>query len=119
MIAQFINSSLHPLPSGVDPATPQGMAQIVAAMPTSAFVGLVIGYLLGTTAGAFVGVKLAGSLHLLVAIVIGAVFVAGGISNFVMIPHPTWVFATSMVVFVLSPLIALRLAGRPLRTLDP
>lgn len=119
VIAQFVNSSLHPLPSGADPTTPGGMAQIVAAMPTTAFIGLIVSYLLGTTAGAFVGVKLAGSLHALVAGVIGAVFVAGGISNFVMIPHPPWVFAASMVVFVLSPFIALRFAGRRASTLNP
>lgn len=112
MVAQFINTSLHPLPSGADPSTPEGMAQIVGAMPSSAFVGLIVGYLLGTTVGAFVGVKLAGSMHVLVACVVAAIFVAGGVSNFVMIPHPPWVFATSMVAFVVAPFIALRLARR-------
>jgi hypothetical protein len=30
-----------------------------------------------------------------------------------MIPHPTWVPIASMLAFLLAPVIALRLAGKP------
>lgn len=112
MIAQFVNASFFPAPAGVDVTTPAGMAQAVSLMPTGAFIGLVVGYLVATTAGAYVGVRLAASRHRLVASLIAAVFVAGGVANFMMIPHPTWVPIAAMFAFLLAPVIALRLAGR-------
>jgi hypothetical protein len=113
MIAQFINATLFPPPADVDLSTPDGMARAVGVMPTGAFVGLVVGYLLGTTTGAWVGARLAASRHLLVACLVAAVFVAGGVANFMMIPHPTWVPVAAMLAFLVAPIIALRLAGKP------
>lgn len=113
MIAQFVNASLFPAPAGIDVTTPAGMAQAVSLMPLGAFIGLVVGYLVATTAGAYIAVRLAASHHRLVASLVAAVFVAGGLANFMMIPHPTWVPIASMLAFLLAPVIALRLAGKP------
>jgi hypothetical protein len=113
MVAQLVNASLFPPPTGVDVSTPAGMAQAVSRMPTGAFIGLVAGYMVATTAGAYVGARLAASRHLLVACLVAALFVAGGVANFMMIPHPTWVPIVAMLAFLLAPIIALRLAGKP------
>ena len=110
----FVNASFFPAPAGVDVTTPEGMAQAVGMMPTGAFIGLVVGYLVATTLGAYVAARLAASRHLLVASLVAAVFVAGGVANFMMIPHPIWVPIASMLAFLLAPVLALRLAGKPL-----
>jgi hypothetical protein len=115
MVAQYLNSTMFPPPAGIDYSSAEGMARAVAQMPTGAFVGLIVGYLLGTTAGVYAGVRVAASNHALVAWLVAAIFVAGGLSNFMMIPHPTWVFALSLLAFAAAPMLGLRLAGRATR----
>ncbi len=44
--------------------------------------------------------------------VVGAIFLAGGISNFVKLPHPVWFVVASLVAFAMAPFLGTRMSGR-------
>jgi hypothetical protein len=112
MAVQFINGLVFPPPAGFDPADPAAMAAMVSQMPPGAFIILVLGYLLGATAGCYTAARLAGSDRYGKARLVALVFIIGGIMNFRAIPHPTWVVAASFLAFGVAPFLAMRLARR-------
>jgi hypothetical protein len=114
-LMQMLNAVLFPVPAGVSPTDPAAMATAVRGLPTGAFIGLILGYLLGTTAGCYTAVRIAVEGHRRVAWLVAFVFIIGGILNFRSIPHPAWVMLLSFAAFAVGPQLALLLAGRAKR----
>ena len=81
------------------------VAQIVFAI-------LLLAYVTGPTLGAWLAARRAPSRPTLHAASVGAFFVAGGLSNFLTIPHPVWFVIAAMVVLVAAPFVGARLARR-------
>ncbi|MGQ0650610.1 MAG: hypothetical protein ACT4P7_23975 [Gemmatimonadaceae bacterium] len=112
MAAQYINSLFFPPPPGTDLSDPNAMAAMLRQMSTGAFVGLVLGYLLGPTAGCYAAVRLAGDRPFATARLVALVFIIGGIFNFRAYPHPTWVVVASFLAFAAAPFLAIKRAGK-------
>jgi hypothetical protein len=110
---QYLSSLVFPLPAGTDPSDPESMAAAVAKMPVGALLALVFCYLIGTTVGAAAGARVSPSHPLLHGILVGLVFLAGGIANFLAIPHPWWVIVASSVAFCVAPFIGAKF-GAPM-----
>lgn len=101
-----------PPPPGHDPGDPASIAAAMAAMPPAAFAILLLAYVTGPTLGAWLAARRAPSRPTLHAASVGAFFVAGGLSNFLTIPHPVWFVIAAMVVLVAAPFVGARLARR-------
>lgn len=97
LVGSFVNmalimmsSSVIPLPEGVDPGD---MESIKANMPFYQPIQFLMPFLahaLGTLAGAFVTALLAASSHMRLALLIGVVFLVGGIMMVMDLPSPMW-----------------------------
>jgi len=112
MAAEAISHHFYPPPAGMDPLHPD-MAQLkafIATLPAPAFLIVLAGHFLGTLAGTFAAAK-AGTSRI-PGYAVGALLLAAGIGNAVMIPQPAWFSAVSIVGYVLMTWAGVRLATR-------
>ena len=104
---------LVPAPAGVDMTTAEGLQAGMALLEPRHFVFPFLAHALGTLAGAFVAARLAAARRQLMALVVGGVFLAGGIMAATMIPAPAWFVAVDLsVAYVPMAWLGARLGGR-------
>ena len=84
-------------PAGVDMTTAEGLQAGLALLEPRHFVFPWLAHALGTLAGAGLTARLAVSHHQRLALIVGVVFLAGGIMAATMIPAPTWFLALDLV----------------------
>ncbi len=89
---------LVPPPAGVDMTTAEGLQAGMPLLQPRHFLFPFLAHALGTLAGALVAARLAVSRAHVMALVVGAVFLAGGIMAATMIPAPVWFVALDLVV---------------------
>lgn len=89
--------SIIPPPSGADVTTMEGLQRSLHLFEPRHFLFPFLAHALGTLAGATVTALLAVSRKLGLALVIGVVFLAGGVANTFMLPGPTWFNVLDMV----------------------
>lgn len=85
-----IGPHLVPLPQGADVSNMESLRESMALFSPMNFLFPFLAHALGTLVGAFVAAKLAASHHLTMAMTIGVLFLAGGISMVVMVGGPIW-----------------------------
>lgn len=90
MAIVVVGSSLVSPPAGGDTTTVEGLRTSMHLLEPKHFVVPFLAHALGTFAGALAGSLLAGSHRALVAYVIGAFFLLGGVAASMMIPAPAW-----------------------------
>lgn len=103
------------IPEGIDPATPEGAAELIAQAPVSALIWVVLGYLLGSLVGAVVAQLIRNDSRRLSAYLTGLILLVLAVVNLFAIPHPFWMVASSIVAIILGTLIG----GRIVRTKGP
>ena len=81
---------LIPPPAGVDVTNAESIAQGMHLFEARHFITPFLAHAMGTLSGAFVAVLIAVSHKTIIAYVIGAFFLAGGITASFMIPAPLW-----------------------------
>lgn len=77
-------------PVGADVATMEGLKASMHLFEPKHFLFPFLAHALGTVAGAFVAALLAPNRSLVPPMVVGALFLAGGIANVIMLPSPMW-----------------------------
>jgi hypothetical protein len=82
--------SVIPPPAGADVTTMEGLRNSLHLFEPRHFLFPFLAHALGTLAGSAVTALLAASRKLGLALVIGAVFLAGGVANTFMLPGPVW-----------------------------
>jgi hypothetical protein len=110
---QKIGAVFYPMAQGADLTDPEALRQVMAAMPVGAFVTLLAGYAVGTFIGAWVAASIAGRAAIAHALIVGCFFFLANIANVIMIPHPLWYVAASMLLFLPCAYLGGRLARRP------
>ena len=96
--AEAIVHSMHPFPPGMDQHDMAQIKKFVSTLPTDALVIVLAGWLLGTIAGTFTAVKIAGTR--VPGYVLGAILLAAGIANAIIIPQPLWFSIVSFVIYI-------------------
>jgi hypothetical protein len=89
--------SIIPPPPGADVTTMEGLQRSLHLFEPRHFLFPFLAHALGTLAGATVTALLAASRKFELALVIGVVFLAGGVANSFMLPGPTWFNVLDMV----------------------
>ena len=87
-----------PPPAGSDTATMEGLQASMHLFGPQHFVFPFLAHALGTLMGALVAARIAASRTLAVAMVVGALFFAGGVAAVAMLPAPLWFEALDLVV---------------------
>lgn len=93
-----ISASVIPPPAGVDVNDANSIAAHIGEFQPRHFIFPFLAHALGTLVAAFVAAKLAASNKMALAMVIGVLFLLGGIMAARMIPAPTWFIVLDLVV---------------------
>ena len=86
----MMSSSVIPPPEGADVTTVEGLKASMHLFEPKHFIMPFLAHALGTLVGAFVAAKIATNHKMRFAMAIGLLFLAGGITNIVMLPSPIW-----------------------------
>ena len=93
-----LGPNLIPPPDGVDMTHMDSLKESILLLEPKNFIFPFLAHAIGTLVGAFVAVKLAKSMHMMCALVVGLVFLAGGIMMVRMVGGPTWFIITDLVL---------------------
>ena len=86
----LLSGYIIPPPEGVDPSDPESIKANMHLYEVRHFIFPFLAHALGTLVGAMITARLAAKRHLLMALVIGAFFLIGGIMMILQLPSPTW-----------------------------
>ena len=105
LIGGFINSSIIqltgdmvPLPEGVDPNDIESIKANIHRYTPMNFLMPFLAHAIGTLTGAYFVARLAASTHLSMALIIGGIFLLGGITMVFMVGGPIWFIILDLVV---------------------
>lgn len=93
----MVSGSLIPPPDGADVTTMEGLKASIHLFEPRHFLMPFLAHALGTLVGAFLAAKLAAHHQLKFALVIGILFLAGGITNVILLPSPLWFSVLDLV----------------------
>lgn len=111
-LCEFAAHAVYPPPPGLDMTDPTAVAAYAATVPVPALVLVLLGWTLGAFDGALAAALVTRSRARTVALVVGAVVVAGVVVNAMLIPHPAWLTALGVVLPLAAAYAAAQLAGR-------
>jgi len=86
----MVSGSIIPPPDGSDVTTMEGLKASMHLFEPKHFLMPFLAHSLGTFAGAFLAIKIAATHQMKIALGIGFLFLAGGITNVFMLPSPLW-----------------------------
>jgi len=85
-----VSSLVIPPPDGTDFTTEAGLKAGMHLMQPKHFLFPWLAHALGTFTGAYVAARIAVSHRLFLAIIVGAIFLVGGVQMLFMLPSPWW-----------------------------
>lgn len=86
----MISGKIIPPPEGADVMTMEGLKESMHLMQPRHFLFPFLAHALGTFVGAIFASLIAATNKLNLALLVGTLFLAGGIVNVIMLPSPTW-----------------------------
>ena len=102
-----------PPPSGVDVNDIESIKDSIHLYEFKHFIVPFLAHALGTVVGAYVAVIISASYRLIMGLVIGVLFLLGGISVAFMLPSPTWFVVVDIVgAYIPMAWIGTKLTGR-------
>ena len=102
-----------PNPEGFDNSTMDTLANTIHLLTPINFIIVFLAHGLGTLAGSFVAAKIAVSKQQIMALVIGAWFLIGGIVMVFLIPSPVWFTIVDLIgAYLPMAWLGWKLAGR-------
>jgi hypothetical protein len=85
--------------------------EIMASAPVGALLVVLIGWVIGSIAGAFLAILISRSKTYMPAIVLGVLLTLAGVANNLMLPPPVWFWIATFAAFLPSTFVGARLAG--------
>ena len=92
-----IGHSVFPI-EGVDTSDVAALAEVMPTLDPKYFIFPLLAHALGTLVGAFIAALIAVKHKMKLALVVGLLFLIGGILVSFMIPAPTWFVVTDLVL---------------------
>ena len=109
----MLSPMVIPPPPGVDVTDMESLASSMHLFQFKHFVFPFLAHGLGTLVGAFVAVMIAARHRLKVSMLIGSLFLVGGITNVMMLPAPGWFVGVDLIgAYLPMAWIGGRLAGK-------
>ncbi len=93
----MVSGQVIPPPAGADVTTFDGLRASIHLFEPKHFLFPFLAHAIGTLAGAFVAARLAASGKMAMALLVGAVFCAGGATNVFLLPSPMWFNVVDLV----------------------
>jgi hypothetical protein len=109
---EMVSSLIYPLPPGVEPYDRAALRELMATVPAGALLMVALAHVLGTAAGAAVAARVARRAPVGHAVAVGALFLAAGVGDLLMLPHPAWFWPVDLAMFPLGAYVGLRIGHR-------
>lgn len=93
----MISGKIIPPPEGADVTTMEGLKASMHLMQPKHFLFPFLAHALGTFVGAALAATLAATRKMRLSIVVGIIFLVGGITNVFMLPSPMWFNVVDLV----------------------
>jgi hypothetical protein len=110
MAVVVLNAFLF-LPRGLDFNDPVARSAALQDAPWTVFVLPVVAHAGGALVGAWLAAWLAGRARLAVGLLVGALFLVGGVMMLRDIPHPAWFPYVDLALYLPAAWVGVRLAG--------
>lgn len=113
MIVGMIDAVQLARPSAEVMKDPAKVAEYMANGPSSAYIGILIGYIIASFVGGFIVTKMSRQVSKGTAlpIIVGVLLMIVGILNFMMLPgQPVWFMAAALLTFIPLSLVGHRFA---------
>ena len=94
----MMSGSIIPPPNGADVTTEEGLKAAMHLFEPKHFIMPFLAHAIGTLIGAVVAVSIAANNKMKMAIIVGVLFLMGGIANVLMLPAPMWFNILDLVV---------------------
>jgi hypothetical protein len=104
--------NIYSLPAGTDPGNPDSLRQAVAALPITAFLILVTGWVLAAGVGSYLAARLATHARLVHGMIVALFVLVATIANLAKIPHPFWLWPATIILIPAAGWAAARLVTR-------
>lgn len=105
--------AIMPPPAGFDGSSLESIASTINALRPRDYIVVFLAHALGPLVGVLVAMFIAASGRKIVAIILGCIFLAGGIAANVMIPAPTWYRVVDIVLaYVPMAFLGWKLSGK-------
>jgi hypothetical protein len=85
-----LNTVFFPLPEGVTMSDTAQMKDAIQDMPPAAWILVLAAHLGQAFVGGWFAARIGGSRHMMLAMIVGLLSLAGGIANAVMLSTPVW-----------------------------
>ena len=105
--------NIYSLPAGTDPNNPDSLRQAVAALPVTAFLILVAGWILAAGVGSYLAARFATYARLAHGMIVALFVLVATIANLAKIPHPFWLWPATIILIPAAGWAAGKLATRP------
>jgi hypothetical protein len=94
----IVGSSLIPAPAGVDMNNLESLKASAHLLEGKHFIFPFLAHAIGTLAGALVASLIGASSRMILAFIVGGLFLIGGIAAAFMIPAPIWFIALDLLI---------------------
>lgn len=93
----MVGAQIIPPPAGVDVTNVESIKASIHLFEFKHFIVPFLAHALGTLVGAYVTVIIAATYRMMLGLVIGVLFLLGGITNAFMLPSPVWFVVVDLV----------------------
>lgn len=108
-----IGPSIIPTPAGYDGSTTEGFVKTAHLLQPINFIAPFLAHALGTFVGSLVAMFIAASHRLVIAVIIGVLFLAGGIAVCFMVPIPVWfIIVDLLLAYIPMAFLGYKLSGK-------
>lgn len=109
LIAETLNSSLHPIPTTLDFKDPVAVKAFYNNQPLTLWFILLAGWFIGSFLCGFLIKRISKSDNIKLPLIAASILTLSAIANFFSIPHPTWVIVVGLLVFIPATLLGHKL----------
>ncbi|MGI9272630.1 MAG: hypothetical protein ACR2QT_12700 [Woeseiaceae bacterium] len=111
-LGEMLSHMVYPMPAGLDPQDAEALRPYIASLPLGAFLMLIGAWVIATFVGSIVASWIGTAKAWIYPAVVGGVMFAATTANLIIIPHPHWFSAISLLAILASAWLAFLVASR-------
>ena len=111
-LVEALGHLVYPPPADIDIRNPQELAELIAGLPIGAILFVAVAWLVGAFIGSLVAGRIGSLKPVYFSSVVSGIILAGGITQLMIIPHPTWFVFVSLSGIVAAGIAATVLIPR-------
>lgn len=111
-VTELLGSLIYPPLSGMNSDDPASVKAAMANLPSGALLLVLLGWIVGTFAGAWITAQKADRAPIGHGLVLGGLFLVGAVVNMLMIPHPVWFWIAGVAIFLPAAFVGAKVGAR-------